>query len=149
MEYQEEIIERFKAMLAAEQRLREAESAYNLTLAPLQIEVGIAKNSVEAHTIALRDLMQDNGVVEEVIPGEAVDGNALSDYKLVFAKQPPRLVIPDESAVPDEWIKTERTVKKRELLAHLKEMDVLPNWCSIERNEPKFNWKPVKKGTDK
>lgn len=46
---------------------------------PLEMEVLTARKVIEAHWLTIRHMMEDAGVVEENIPGEAIDSNALSD----------------------------------------------------------------------
>lgn len=95
--------------------------------------------------LVVEKLMTENGILQDTLPGEGCD------YKIELAQLPDKISVADDKAVPDEFIEehTERKVKKRELLAHLKSLrdakNDLPNYATIEKGGRKLRWKAIKK----
>lgn len=92
----------------------------------------------------IEKLMAESGEPEVVLSG------TVTDYKIARGKGTEVVDAPDVEAVPPEWVKVEKSVKKKELLAHLKELRdtgaAMPNWASIKRNSGSLGWTAIKKG---
>lgn len=149
-DYQAQIHKAFNNLLQAEVRLAEADGVLKKTTGPLQMEVRNAENAIKAHWIEIRNLMEDAGIVEENIPGDVVEGGALSDFRISYSTPPRKVVIADENALPEEFTKTERTPKRKEIAEFLRSREEaklsMPNWACLERAEPKLQWRSIKKG---
>jgi prefoldin subunit 5 len=142
-EHDQKLMEAFVEVLHAEERLR----AYKTQLSEVEAEVKPMINRTQAEIEkawqAVQEIMAESGEYEALLPGT---GN---DYKIAFSKGV-EVVVGDAEAAPDEWVKVERSLKKKELLPHLKELrdagQPLPNWARIERSESKIGYRLVKKG---
>jgi hypothetical protein len=148
--YTEALQNAFRALLDAEQRLTEAEGTLKAVTGPLNMEVLQAGNVVEARWIEIRNIMGEAGVVEETLPGAAIDGNAHSDFRIAYGTPPRKVIIADPDAVPDEFVKTERKPKLKEIAdtLRMREQAKLPalNWAAFERADPKLQWRLIKRG---
>jgi hypothetical protein len=141
--YNAAMLEAFAGVLQGEASKREAELAIKQVQEKYAPQLRQAEQQIEKgwHTIAA--LLSAAGLVEETLPGNDFD------FKIAYITPPERVECPDVAAVPDEWCKIERTVKKKEVLDHLKKLldagQPLPNWATIARGHGSLGYKPIKK----
>ncbi|MDZ4858052.1 MAG: hypothetical protein SGI88_03645 [Candidatus Hydrogenedentes bacterium] len=133
----------FALLLQAEGRERAAKTKLAETIAPLQSEVTQSELAVREAWIGVRDLMNETGEVEVILPGVA------NDYKIGWNKQRESVIVESVDALPDEYVKLERKAKLKEIGEHLKGLRdgglSFPNWARLEMGESKLVWKAVKK----
>jgi Siphovirus Gp157 len=107
--------------------------------AQLDFRRGEADAMQRAALAEIDSLMKETGEYEVIIPGTDCD------YKINYSTPRESLKIADDAAVPDEFCKIERVPKKREITEAIKSGSQF-NWASLERGEPKIQYKTIKKG---
>ncbi len=141
-EHEQKMLDAFGAVLRAEDRVFTVKKRQADAEAAFALERGEAETSLRLAWDEVQKLMGGTGEPEVTLPG------TVTDYKIGWSK-PPERVKTIADAVPDEFVKTERVPKLKEIGDHLKELRSkgadLPNWASLERGEPKLGWKAVKR----
>ena len=125
------VLEAEKAVAEASNKLAQAQTLFGQVKAKAEHQLALAWAAFEAD-------MKEGGEYEVFIE------DITHDYKIAYQKGREKVIIADESAVPDEFCKIERKPKLREIAEHLKTAQT--NWAKFERSEPKLQWKIVKKG---
>lgn len=143
--HQQALMDAFVTVLAAEEDERQAETAIKAVKDTYAAALRQAKQAQEDAWERVAALMAETGEVEVILPDVA------HDYKIGYTSTPEVVDAPDVDAVPDEFCKQERVLKKREILDHLKSLreagESFPNWASIKRNPGRLAYKLVKKGS--
>ncbi|WP_020469688.1 hypothetical protein [Zavarzinella formosa] len=136
------VMDAFASVLMCEDMLRRHKAELEEAVNRLRPVINRAEADLDKAWEAVSELMRESGEYEILLPGAA------SDYKITYS-QGTEVVTGDPQAAPDEWVKTERTLKKKELLAHLKQLrengEALPNWANLERTPAKLGYRLMKK----
>jgi hypothetical protein len=142
--HQQALLAAFATLLQAEEDERQAEQAIKAVRDAYAAQLRHSKAAQASTWATIAQLMNETGELEVILPDET------HDYKVTWNNPPEVVDVPDPNAVPDEWCRSERTVKKKELLEHLKSLrdhdDPLPNWATIRRNPPTLSYRLLKKG---
>lgn len=141
----EEMMLAFSKWLLAGEVVRDLELKKKQFNDEIDKSIKVAELAETDMRLAVEELMNKSGVREDILPGQRCD------YKINFRQMPETVKIADEKAVPEKFIeeKTERSVKKKEVLKWIKELrkkkESLPNWATVERAPDKLQWELIKK----
>jgi hypothetical protein len=143
-EHEQKCLMAFAEVRRAENALAEAETAQTEAKNRWAMVVGEAETRLTTAWQALDALMKETGELELLLPSE--DGG----YKVAYDKPRETVKVENVDAVPDEFVKTERKPKLKDIGDHLKDLRAakvaLPNWATLQKGEPKLVWRHVKKG---
>jgi len=144
-EHDKKILEQVRIIEAAESRMRLSEDRLRKANLEHSLIASAADAEVRQAWDAIKDLMDETGEVEVLLPSELA-GHV---YKIAHRAGTETVDVPDVNALPAEFVKSEPVPKKKELLAHLKKLReegaALPNYATIKRGESKLELKIVKK----
>lgn len=142
-DFKKQLMIAFAEYLRAANQHSQAKQVLDEAVQPLQDAVNKASIAEGDAWRAVEHLMRENGVAEEIIPGDTID------YKLAYSAGRESVSVENPDAVPDQFCKIERKPKMKEIGDHLKYLashdQPWPNWASITKSQPKLNWKTVKK----
>jgi hypothetical protein len=142
-DHHNELVTAFAEVIAGETDERLAKDAIKAVEDRYASQIRQGQNRQRDAWARIAKLMAETGEVEVILPDLA------QDYKLAYNTPPEKVDVPDESAVPDEWCKLERAVKKKELLSYLKGLrdvgDPMPNWATLQRGSASLGYKLIKK----
>lgn len=134
-----ELKDMFSSLLKAVDRLSQIEKEKAIQEAMMETRLAFAKEQVATFETMCANYLRENGLLEEKVEG------AVCMYKLSFSRPQKSVEIVDIDAVPDEFVKTERTAKKKEIKDAYKDAKTLPNWLQFKPGKSTFTWKPMKK----
>lgn len=121
-----------------------------------QIESDLAERGIaakikiaELETVQIEKWAEIKAHMEETGEYEIILSGSATNYKICYSAQRESVKVSDPNAVPDEWVKTERKPKLKEIGDYLKALreagQPLPNWANLELSEKRVSWKAVKK----
>lgn len=141
-DYNAELKVAFEAVLKAEAARAEAESDLEKITHNLKMDLCEKEMLVTNAMLSVEKIMKAQGVLEDFVPGDGVK------YKLYYSTPHEKVKVPDVNAVPEEYIKTEKSAKLAKIGEHLKELRVtkaaMPNWATLEMGTSKLSWKALK-----
>ena len=109
-----------------------------------EIEIAANQKIIDDLWLEIKDAVDATPEKEIIFAGD------VADLKIHYKKGIEKIDIADIEALPEEYIKTERTAKKRELLADFKKLrdegKPLPNYALISRGEPTLTYSIMKEG---
>ena len=143
-EHDEKVLEQIRKIEAAEARIKASKEIFDAAAGNHSMLTKTADQEIEEAWEKIGLLLKETGEVESVLP----TGMEGYNYKISPRMGVETVDVPDIAAVPEKYIKTERTVKKKELLADLKHMRdenaPVPNYATITRGESKLSLTIVK-----
>jgi hypothetical protein len=108
-------------------------------IADLNSDLADAERESDAARVSVQEELAGTGEYEVNVPGE------YCDYKIYFTTPRASIKVISAYAVPDEFCKTERIAKLKEIKEYLDTVKDLPNWATIEMSQPKLTYKIQKK----
>jgi hypothetical protein len=141
-EHKQRLLVAFGAVLSAEERVSDVKRRQDEATILLQQERNGAEAALEKAWMEIQGLLAETGEVEVILPGE------VTDFKITWSS-PRETVKVEPEAVPDEFCKTERRPRLKEIGEYLKGLrDAgldLPNWGSFQTGSTKLGWKAIKR----
>ncbi|MFA7278788.1 MAG: hypothetical protein WC100_01725 [Sterolibacterium sp.] len=143
-EHDEKVLEQVKIIEAANIRIKASKEIFERARGNHDKLVGMAGLEIIKAWEEIGTLLKESGEIEVILPSE-IEGYV---YKIAPRQSTEGVEIPDIDALPEKYIKIERTPKKKELLADLKAMRDNhidpPNYATIVRDPPKLSLELVK-----
>jgi hypothetical protein len=141
-EHQRQLLSAFGAVLVAEEKVSEVKRRQDDVTTLLQQERNGAETALDLAWVEVEKLMAETGEVEVILPGE------VTDFKISWSTARETVKVEAE-AVPDEFCKTERKPKLKEIGEYLKGLRdgniAFPNWASFQTGSAKLGWKAIKR----
>ncbi len=141
-DHQQRLLTAFGSVLRAETAISEVKQRQADVEALLSEEKRCYEAELSTAWEDIKVLMEETGEFEIVLPGEVMD------FKIGWST-PRETVKAEPDATPEEFCKTEKKPKLKEIAEHLNLLRSagadLPNWASFQIGEAKLGWKAIKR----
>lgn len=141
-----EFVELFSVVLTEEMNLSRLEAELREETNRFKRRIAEANARLEKAWAEMESAMKKAGKESIRLP------DSIDDYLVSYSTPAQKVKVLDVGAIPEAYVKIEKTPKLREIGAFLKSCAEnkipLPNWAGFERGEPKLQWRRVKKKYD-
>ena len=142
-EHQEKIMRAFAKVLEQETNISKRKTELDAATFLLQSEIKKHETIMADAWAEIEALMNESGEYEVILP------DTVDNFKISWNRPKESVKVTSVDAVPDEYVKTEKSPRIREIGEYLNTLREagrpLPNWAAFEKGKKKLQWRRVKK----